>query len=91
MRNNPFELVDTISFLGDEPCSSRVWAHTMIAQSMIMHNGMLPPPISHPRQRNNLTLPTIRLVAKLFGVFILVRLLDLAVGGVANFFTKLIV
>ena len=26
MRNNPLELVDTISFLGDEPCSGWVWA-----------------------------------------------------------------
>jgi hypothetical protein len=62
MRNNPFELVDTISFMGDEPRSSWVWAHTVIAQSMIMHNGILTPSISHPRQRNSLTLPTIRLI-----------------------------
>ena len=47
MRNNPFELVDTISLLGDEPRSSWAWAQTVVAQRMIMHNGILAPSTSH--------------------------------------------
>ena len=47
MRNNPFELVDTISLLGDEPRSSWGWPPTVVAQIMIMHNGILAPSTSH--------------------------------------------
>ena len=47
MRNNPFELVDTISLLGDEPRSSWGWPQTAVTQRMIMHNGILAPSTSH--------------------------------------------
>jgi len=91
MRNNPLKLVDTISFLGDEPRSGWVRAHTVIAQSMIMYNGILPAIVRHPRKRNSAT-PALSIISvvKHLGVFGLVEPLDLAVDGVTNLFTRLV-
>jgi hypothetical protein len=91
MRNNALELMSAISFLGDEPRSGRVWAYPVMAQSMIVHHGMLPAFARHLRQWSSLTLPIIRIVVKHFGLFQLIGLLDLAVRSVTNLFTRLIV
>jgi len=91
MRYNALERMNTISFLGDDPRSGRVWAYPVMAQSMIVHHGILPTFPRHPRQWNSLTLPIIIIVVKHFGLFQLIELLDLAVRSVANLFTRLIV
>ena len=56
-----------------------------------MHHGILPTIVRHPRKRNSITPePSIISVVKHLGVFELIGLLDLAVDGMTNLFTRLV-